>query len=382
MNKTINLLKLLPVVLLSACTTSYPPQDTTSAPELPHRNVLVQQPDNCSVGCPQGGSQQTIYRHVYTLNNNSATKFANWVAYSVTKTSQASGRPRNWAQDPDLPPSDTLAPSAYKNAHTLLKVDRGHQAPLAGLGGVSDWPSLNYLSNITPQKSALNQGAWAALENRVRELAKQADVSVVHVVTGPLFERHIATLPEDATVEIPSGYWKVLFTGTAPSKSEGNYAAFIMDQNTPRSANFCDYQVTVEAIEHKTKPVLTLWSALPEAVASEVKTCFAIRHPFATAYPAIRSYRRVKLFGITERLHGSVITIGKNFCFFVVQFSAKFKSNIFRHRCCYLMVFHDLPPLSIAARQESINSSAVIRSRLLTLQECSSMWRQSLRWSA
>ncbi|EHD03170.1 putative DNA/RNA non-specific endonuclease [Salmonella enterica subsp. enterica serovar Urbana str. R8-2977] len=72
MNKTINLLKLLPVVLLSACTTSYPPQDTTSAPELPHRNVLVQQPDNCSVGCPQGGSQQTIYRHVYTLNNNSA----------------------------------------------------------------------------------------------------------------------------------------------------------------------------------------------------------------------------------------------------------------------------------------------------------------------
>lgn len=108
MNKTINLLKLLPVVLLSACTTSYPPQDTTSAPELPHRNVLVQQPDNCSVGCPQGGSQQTIYRHVYTLNNNSATKFANWVAYSVTKTSQASGRPRNWAQDPDLPPSDTL----------------------------------------------------------------------------------------------------------------------------------------------------------------------------------------------------------------------------------------------------------------------------------
>ncbi|EGA39355.1 DNA/RNA non-specific endonuclease, partial [Salmonella enterica subsp. enterica serovar Montevideo str. IA_2010008283] len=30
-----------------------------------------------------------------------------------------------------------------------------------------------------------------------------------------------------------------------------NYAAFIMDQNTPRSAIFVDYQVTVEAIEHK-----------------------------------------------------------------------------------------------------------------------------------
>ncbi|SUG37956.1 DNA/RNA non-specific endonuclease [Salmonella enterica subsp. arizonae] len=85
MCKTINLLKLLPVILLSACTTSYHPQDTTSAPALPHREGLVQQPDNCSVGCPQGGSHQTLYRYAYTLNNNSATKFANWVAYSVTK---------------------------------------------------------------------------------------------------------------------------------------------------------------------------------------------------------------------------------------------------------------------------------------------------------
>lgn len=118
MYKTINLLKLLPVILLSACTTLYPPQDTTSAPAPPHREIRVQQLDNCSVGCPQGGSHQTIYRYAYTLNNNSATKFANWVAYRVTKTSQASGRPRNWAQDPDLPPSDTLAPSAYKNAHS------------------------------------------------------------------------------------------------------------------------------------------------------------------------------------------------------------------------------------------------------------------------
>lgn len=137
MYKTINLLKLLPVILLSACSTSQHLQNTKPASELPQRVITVQQPDNCSVGCPAGGSQQTIYRYAYTLNNNSATKFANWVAYRVTKTSQASGRPRNWAQDPDLPPSDTLTPSAYKNAHALLKVDRGHQAPLAGLGGVA-----------------------------------------------------------------------------------------------------------------------------------------------------------------------------------------------------------------------------------------------------
>ncbi|MGK7499128.1 DNA/RNA non-specific endonuclease, partial [Salmonella enterica] len=71
---------------------------------LPHPNVLLQQPDNCSVRSPHGGSQHPIYPPVYTLNNNSATTFAHWLASTVTKTSQPIGRPRNRAQHPDLPP--------------------------------------------------------------------------------------------------------------------------------------------------------------------------------------------------------------------------------------------------------------------------------------
>ena len=146
------------VFLLFSCTTSYQP--STQFP------VTT---DNCEVGCPSGGSDQTLVRDSYTLNNNSNTKFANWVAYKMTKSSQASGRPRDWKRDPALPPADTLSPDAYQNANTLLGVDRGHQAPLAGLGGASDWPSLNYLSNITPQKADLNQGAWVRLEDKERE---------------------------------------------------------------------------------------------------------------------------------------------------------------------------------------------------------------------
>lgn len=112
------------VFLLFSCTTSYQP--STQFP------VTT---DNCEVGCPSGGSDQTLVRDSYTLNNNSNTKFANWVAYKMTKSSQASGCPRDWKRDPALPPADTLSPDAYQNANTLLEVDRGHQAPLAGLGG-------------------------------------------------------------------------------------------------------------------------------------------------------------------------------------------------------------------------------------------------------
>ena len=226
--------------------------------------------DNCEVGCPTGGSDQTLVREAYTLNNNSHRKFANWVAYKITKASLASGRSRSWKRDPDLPATDTLAPAAYKGASAALAVDRGHQAPLAGLGASADWQALNYLSNITPQASDLNQGAWARLEDKERALAERRDVAAVWSVTGPLFERHIATLPAAPEVELPSGYWKIIFIGSSPDK--GEYAAFLLDQATPKSASFCDYQVTVEEIERRTHPALSFWSALPAGIARRLKS--------------------------------------------------------------------------------------------------------------
>lgn len=88
--------------------------------------------DNCAVGCPTGGSSNvSIVRHAYTLNNNSSTKFANWVAYHITKDTPASGKDRNWKTDPALNPADTLVPADYTGANAALQVDRGHQAPLA-----------------------------------------------------------------------------------------------------------------------------------------------------------------------------------------------------------------------------------------------------------
>ncbi len=225
--------------------------------------------DHCAVGCPAGGSALTINRAAYSLNNNGETKFANWVAYRITKDTPASGRPRNWRVDPDIPEGQTLVPKDYTGASVALKVDRGHQANLASMGGVADWETLNYLSNITPQKSELNQGAWAALEDRERSLSKRADVDEVHVLTGPLYERYIGTLPGTATPHtIPSGYWKIIFVGTTPEA--GLYAAFIMQQETPRGASYCSSQTTVDEIEKRAG--LTVWSNLPTSVQASLKS--------------------------------------------------------------------------------------------------------------
>lgn len=255
-------------LLLSACSTTQTTQVPLilQAPEVPgavEATGKILQFDNCSVGCPLGGSDVTLDRQAYTLNNNRSTKFANWVAYKITRDSPASGRSRNWAMDPDLPAADTLGPDDYKGASAALQIDRGHQANLASMGGVPDWQALNYLSNITPQKKSLNQGAWEKLENKERMLSQSSDVEAVYVITGPLYEHPMGTLPAASKHHvIPSGYWKVIVVGRTPE--EGLYAAFIMQQETPRSADFCTYQVTVEQVEKRSG--LTFWNSLsPDA---------------------------------------------------------------------------------------------------------------------
>ena len=127
----------------------------------------------CLHGCPEGSPEtnKVIKRSIYTLSNNGTTKFADWVAYRVTvDTIGDVTRKRNFRRDRELSADETLETPDYKGASKAIGIDRGHQAPLASFSGTNDWGDTNILSNITPQKSDLNQGAWVKLETRVRLL--------------------------------------------------------------------------------------------------------------------------------------------------------------------------------------------------------------------
>jgi endonuclease G, mitochondrial len=222
---------------------------------------------HCGVGCPTGGPGKVLDREAYTLSNNATTKFADWVAYRITRETYAGGRPRNWELDPDLPRSETLEPNDYSGV-TSLAMERGHQANLASMGAVINWEKLNYLSNVTPQKTALNQGAWKALEMREARLRTDADAEGVYVVTGPLYERDMGALPDASKLHtIPSAYWKVIYIGSSPE--QGLYASFVMDQDTPSGTDICTRQVTVAEIERRSG--LTFWSSLPVDVQATLK---------------------------------------------------------------------------------------------------------------
>lgn len=226
--------------------------------------------EHCLHGCPSGSpnTNDLVIRNIYILSSNDHTKFADWVAYKVTKNTIGTTKKRNWKSDPLLDESETLEPNDYKRANAVLKTDRGHQVPLASFTGTQHWRETNYLSNITPQKSNLNQGAWAKLESAVRDLARVNDVTAVYVMTGTLFERDMPKLPEaDEDHIVPSAYWKIV---AVDDGAVIKAISFYFDQSTPRSSDYCEHLISVDEIEKKSK--LDFFHGLDDSVEDDLES--------------------------------------------------------------------------------------------------------------
>jgi len=224
-------------------------------------------------GIPLGtpASNDVIIRDIYALSSNDSTKFADWVAYRLdAETVQGDAvTKRVWKADPWLAEEETLEPEDYKGAHKALKTDRGHQAPLASFKGTKYWHETNYLSNITPQKSNLNQGPWRILEEKVRSYVKAGHV--VYVLTGPLYVKEMPKLPSaDEDHRIPSGYWKIIIYQAR--KNDANTlqtATFIFPQETPRTADISRYLVAIDDVERRSG-LDVLWE-LPDDLEERVE---------------------------------------------------------------------------------------------------------------
>ena len=223
----------------------------------------------CLYGCPFGSPQTNdlIIRDIYILSSNDDTKLSDWAAYRITASTIGSSKERVWRADPYLAPEETLEPEDYEGANAALKTDRGHQVPLASFAGTAHAADTNFLSNITPQKSALNQGAWEQLESAERTLASRQGSLPVYVMTGPVYLRKMSPLPRaDELHKVPSGYWKIV---TIQDGGSLKVAGFFFDQETPRRELYCDHLTTIADIESKTG--LKFFHELTQATANELR---------------------------------------------------------------------------------------------------------------
>ncbi len=220
-------------------------------------------------GCPTGApsNNDVVERSIYIMSSNRSTKFVDWAAYNVKpSTIDGPSRSRNWKADPAIYSGYTLEPSDYNDANAVLGTDRGHQVPLASFSNTSAWADTNYLSNITPQDSDLNQGPWVKLENAVRNYVRTGND--VFVFTGPLYEWYFGTLPQaNEGHTIPSGYFKVVATISSSGWVEAS--AFVMQQNSSRYDNYCAKEVTINEVESRAG--LNIMPSLPGYKESSVE---------------------------------------------------------------------------------------------------------------
>lgn len=207
---------------------------------------------HCLHGCPAGTPDfdDIVVREIYTLASNDLTKFADWVAYRVTPDTIGQSGNRDWQPDPWLTDEETLEPADYTGAPRALRIDRGHQAPLAAFSGTRSPGDTNILSNITPQGQALNRGPWQRLEGAERAFVT-SQRTPLYVITGPLYERLLPALPgANERHRVPSGYWKVITT------EDGRVASFIMDTAVAGNFNHCAARVALEDVELRARLML------------------------------------------------------------------------------------------------------------------------------
>lgn len=209
--------------------------------------------DVCGVHLPEGmptgtpPSNDLICRDIYVLSSNDGTKFADWVAFrlDLSNLEEKGKTERIWQADPAIDPAATLEPEDYTGAYRALGTDRGHLAPLASFKG-KNWQQVNYLSNIVPQKSALNRGEWNSLEEYVRGLVREK--GEVYVLVGTFYDRQrpYGVLPgADESHVIPSGFWQIVMY-------DGVMETYLFPQDFPKGRSFREAETSLGAIAQAT----------------------------------------------------------------------------------------------------------------------------------
>jgi len=232
--------------------TPSPPLVSTGFAPLP----LILRPEQFSYGhfCPpymEYGSPSRdvdfLCRTGFAVGHDPDARAPRWVIERLRVGTLDGGveRTDDFRADPDLKPGRRAELSDYVGSG----YDRGHMAAAGNLTwSLQAMVESFYLSNIAPQNPSLNRGAWARLEEDVRQWVLERGDLVV--ITGPVFGSQGAVIGQ-SPVRVPIAFYKVIFD---PFRREG--VAYVYPNAAPESNNRADYQVPIEQIERTTGLVM------------------------------------------------------------------------------------------------------------------------------
>lgn len=169
-----------------------------------------------------------------------------WVAYWVADLKDLpAAPPRPEGFEADLRTAARVEPSAYTNSG----YDRGHLAPnyaIATRYGEAAQRETFLMSNIVPQRHALNAGVWKELEMKIAT-SYPGRFGEVWVLAGPVFGARPTRLPNGTAV--PEAFFMIVV-----DESDGRVRteAFVFPQETPAGAGAERFLVSIDEIERRT----------------------------------------------------------------------------------------------------------------------------------
>ena len=195
----------------------------------------------------------------YTVSFNPALHIPNYVVYELTaqETEGKEKRSDSFRRDNNI--EGCPEPSDY----TRSGFDRGHMAPAADMKwSESAMRESFFMTNICPQRHALNGGGWKRLEEKVRDWAVR-DRQLI-IVSGPIISDNPQRLSSD--VAIPEQFFKVILAPKA------NRAIGFIYKNEGGQKKIERQAVSVDSVENATG--YDFFHNLPDEIETSIeKSC-------------------------------------------------------------------------------------------------------------
>ena len=231
-------------------------------------------------GIPDGTpvTNDLIFRYSYTVSTNDQTRFADWIAYTVTPESiEDTSQPRrSYRTDLFLDDDETLEERSgsgdYDGAYAEHGYDRGHLVPLRSFHGSPYADELNYLSVLAPQTSQLNRGVWRSIEGAVRKLV-ESEVTA-YVLAGTAYDqaKPMPLLPgADEPHRVPTAYWMIVYTNNSDALQT---VTFLVPQRLPDSPTAAQFLTAIDSLEEIVG--LDFFTLLDDEIEAEVEAAVGV----------------------------------------------------------------------------------------------------------
>jgi|GEM_PF-351143 len=199
-------------------------------------------------------AEAIIERPYYTLRYNEIHEQAMWVAYALNADSLRQ-EPLEIRPDYRLDPrvrTGSATPADYQGSGYVM----GQLAPVEDFNYDEFALSQSYyMSNISPQLPAFNEGLWLELQRQTRKWTLENDQ--LQVVSGPILSQELPAIGKNK-VSVPRSFYKIIL-----SIQQANIKAIaFLVPNEASDLPLYQYEISIDRIEEFTG--LDFFPSLPD----------------------------------------------------------------------------------------------------------------------